>query len=136
MGRLRLLTGGESHGPRLTAVLEGLPSVGLATGEASTTAYERPDVTAIGPSPVFVGAALALVLADALLERAGGDALSDLSAPPGKRTAHARPLVADANTRLRAPGIELRLFQATRCRCVNPAAFNSGPSRTRPCINL
>jgi chorismate synthase len=81
--RLRLLTGGESHGPRLTAVLEGLPSVALATGEASTTAQERSDVTAIDASPVFVEAALALVLPDALLERVGGDALADLSAPPG-----------------------------------------------------
>ena len=51
-----------------------------ATGEASTTAWERSDVTAIGAAPVIVEAMLALVLADALLDKLGGDAIADVDA--------------------------------------------------------
>ena len=38
MRRLRFLTGGESHGPRLTAVLEGLPA-GLELDESSINSW-------------------------------------------------------------------------------------------------
>ena len=58
----------------------GLPSVDLASGEAATTAWERSDVTAIGAAPVIVEAALALIVADALLDKLGGDAIADLDA--------------------------------------------------------
>ena len=44
------------------------------------TAWELSDVTAVGAAPVIVEAMLALVLADALLEKLGGDAVSDLDA--------------------------------------------------------
>jgi chorismate synthase len=83
------LEGGVTNGADLVAraffkpistLRRGLPSVDLATGEPSTTAWERSDVTAIGASPVIVEAMLALVLADALLEKLGGDALADLDA--------------------------------------------------------
>jgi chorismate synthase len=64
----------------ISTLRRGLPSVDLATGEACTTAWERSDVTAIGATPVIVEAMLALVLADAMLERLGGDAIADLDA--------------------------------------------------------
>jgi chorismate synthase len=64
----------------ISTLRRGLPSVDLATGEATTTAWERSDVTAIGATPVIVEAMLALVLADAMLERLGGDAIADLDA--------------------------------------------------------
>jgi chorismate synthase len=64
----------------ISTLRRGLPSVELATGEATTTAWERSDVTAIGATPVIVEALLALVLADALLERLGGEAIADLDA--------------------------------------------------------
>jgi chorismate synthase len=64
----------------ISTLRRGLPSVDLATGEARTTAWERSDVTAIGAAPVIVEAMLALVLADALLEKLGGDAIADVDA--------------------------------------------------------
>jgi len=64
----------------ISTLRRGLPSVDLATGEACTTTWERSDVTAIGATPVIVEAMLALVLADAMLERLGGDAIADLDA--------------------------------------------------------
>jgi chorismate synthase len=64
----------------ISTLRRGLPSVDLATGEPDATAWERSDVTAIGAAPVIVEAMLALVLADALLEKLGGDAIRDLDA--------------------------------------------------------
>ena len=64
----------------ISTLRRGLPSVDLATGEPGTTAWERSDVTAIGAAPVIVEAMLALVLADALLEKLGGDAVTELDA--------------------------------------------------------
>jgi chorismate synthase len=62
----------------ISTLRRGLPSVNLRTGEATATAWERSDVTAIGAAPVIVEAMVALVMADALLEKLGGDAISDL----------------------------------------------------------
>jgi chorismate synthase len=64
----------------ISTLRRGLPSVDLATGEAGATAWERSDVTAIGAAPVIVEAMLALVLADCLLEKLGGDAIADTDA--------------------------------------------------------
>jgi chorismate synthase len=64
----------------ISTLRQGLPSVDLATGEAGATVWERSDVTAIGAAPVIVEAMLALVLADALLEKLGGDAIADTDA--------------------------------------------------------
>jgi chorismate synthase len=83
------LEGGVTNGADLVAraffkpistLRRGLPSVDLANNEPSTTAWERSDVTAIGAAPVIVEAMLALVLADALLEKLGGDAIADVDA--------------------------------------------------------
>ncbi len=83
------LEGGVTNGADLVAraffkpistLRRGLPSVDLAKDEPSTTAWERSDVTAIGAAPVIVEAMLALVLADALLEKLGGDAIADVDA--------------------------------------------------------
>jgi len=80
------LEGGVTNGADLVAraflkpistLRRGLPSVDLATGEPGATVWERSDVTAIGAAPVIVEAMLALVLADALLEKLGGDAIAD-----------------------------------------------------------
>ncbi len=61
----------------ISTLRRGLPSVDLATGESGATLWERSDVTAIGAAPVIVEAMLALVLADVLLEKLGGDAIAD-----------------------------------------------------------
>ncbi|MFH1529350.1 MAG: chorismate synthase [Pseudomonadota bacterium] len=54
---------------------EGLPSVDLETGEETTTDPLRADICAVPAGGVVVEAVVALVLADALLERTGGDTL-------------------------------------------------------------
>jgi chorismate synthase len=64
----------------ISTLRRGLPSVDLTSGAPSATAWERSDVTAIGAAPPIVEAMLALVLADALLEKLGGDAIADLDA--------------------------------------------------------
>jgi chorismate synthase len=64
----------------ISTLRRGLPSVDLASGEEGATAWERSDVTAIGAAPVIVEAMLALVLADVLLEKLGGDAIADTDA--------------------------------------------------------
>ena len=55
-----------------------LATVDLATGEAATTQYQRSDVCAVPAAAVVGEAMVAWVLAEALLERFGGDALASL----------------------------------------------------------
>jgi chorismate synthase len=50
----------------------------MATGEATTTQYQRSDVCAVPAAAVVGEAMVAWVLADALLERYGGDTLTTL----------------------------------------------------------
>lgn len=80
------LEGGVTNGEDLVArayfkpistLRKGLPSVDLLSGETSVTEWERSDVTAIGAAPVIVDSMLALVLADELLVKLGGDAIVD-----------------------------------------------------------
>ncbi|MFQ5856810.1 MAG: chorismate synthase [Anaerolineae bacterium] len=62
----------------ISTTLDPLRSVDLATGEPATTAYERSDYCAV-PRAVVVGEAMvAFVLADALLEKLGGDSLAEM----------------------------------------------------------
>jgi len=62
----------------LSTLARGLDSVDLETQEASRSAYERSDVTAVPACGVIAEAMLAFVLADALLELTGGDRLEDV----------------------------------------------------------
>ena len=55
-----------------------IPTVDLATGKAVETQYQRSDVCAVPAAAVVAEAMVAWVLADALLERYGGDTLSSL----------------------------------------------------------
>lgn len=62
----------------ISTMLRGADTVNLATGEAERTVYERSDFCAV-PRAVPVGEAMmAIVLADALLEKLGGDSLSEM----------------------------------------------------------
>ncbi|MFW5691662.1 MAG: chorismate synthase [Chloroflexota bacterium] len=62
----------------ISTMLRGADSVNLATGEPESTTYERSDFCAV-PRAVPVGEAmLALVLADALVEKLGGDSLDEM----------------------------------------------------------
>ncbi len=61
----------------ISTVLNPRQSVNLATGEPEPTTYERSDFNAV-PRAVVVGEAmLAIVLADALIEKLGGDSLAE-----------------------------------------------------------
>lgn len=62
----------------IATVLAGFDSVNLATGEPEPTTYERSDFCAL-PRAVPIGEAmLAYVLADALLEKLGGDSIEEM----------------------------------------------------------
>ena len=64
----------------IATLRKGLPSVDLDTLEARTSQYERSDVTALPAAGVIAEAMVALVLADALLEKLGGDSMAELKA--------------------------------------------------------
>ncbi len=62
----------------ISTMLRGAGSVDLATGESNPTVYERSDFCAL-PRAVPVGEAMmAIVLADALMEKLGGDSLEEM----------------------------------------------------------
>lgn len=64
----------------IATLRKGMPSVDLDTMEAQTSQYERSDVTALPAAGVIAEAMVALVLADALLEKLGGDSMAELLA--------------------------------------------------------
>jgi chorismate synthase len=64
----------------IATLRKGLASVDLDTGQATGSQYERSDVTAVPAAGVIVEAMVALVVADALLEKVGGDSLAEVRA--------------------------------------------------------
>jgi chorismate synthase len=62
----------------ISTLMKPLRSVDLSTMQESPAAIERSDVCAVPAAAVVGEAMVALVLADALVERFGGDTLSDL----------------------------------------------------------
>ncbi len=80
------LEGGITNGEDVLATLyqkpiatlrEGLPSVDVDTKQPHRAQYERSDVTAVPACGVIGEAMLAFVLADALLEKTGGDSMDE-----------------------------------------------------------
>jgi chorismate synthase len=61
----------------IATLREGLPSVDIDTKQPHRAAYERSDVTAVPACGVIGEAMLAFVLADALLEKTGGDSMEE-----------------------------------------------------------
>jgi chorismate synthase len=81
------IEGGVSNGEeiRVTAYMKPiatlmtpLRSVDLATGQPAAAAIERSDTCAVPAAAVIGEAVIALVLADAFLEKFGGDSLADI----------------------------------------------------------
>jgi len=81
------IEGGMSNGQPIVvrAAMKPIPttvtplrSVDLATGEEAATQYQRSDVCAVPAASVVGEAMVAWVLADALLERLGGDSLTQM----------------------------------------------------------
>jgi chorismate synthase len=62
----------------IATLREGLPSVDIDTKRPHRAQYERSDVTAVPACGVIGEAMLAFVLADALLEKTGGDSMDEV----------------------------------------------------------
>ena len=61
----------------ISTLVKPLPSVDLDTGEVVQAHYERSDVCQVPPAGVVGEAMVALVLADAFMEKFGGDSLAE-----------------------------------------------------------
>jgi chorismate synthase len=61
----------------ISTLMSPLKTVNLATGEEASAQSERSDVTAVPAMGVIAEALVALVLADAMLEKFGGDSLGE-----------------------------------------------------------
>lgn len=81
------LEGGMSNGEVLrvraamkpiSTVPRALATVDTATGEPATALHQRSDVCAVPPAAVVAEAMVALVVADALLEKTGGDSVREV----------------------------------------------------------
>ncbi len=64
----------------ISTLLKGMPTVDLDTMQPVTSRYERSDVTALPAAGVIAESMVALVLADAVLEKFGGDSMAELLA--------------------------------------------------------
>ncbi len=62
----------------ISTVLNPRRSVNLATGETAATVYERSDFCAVPRAAVVGEAMVAITLADALLQKLGGDSLAEM----------------------------------------------------------
>jgi chorismate synthase len=81
----------------IATLRKGLPSVDLDTLTPHASQYERSDVTALPAAGVIAEAMVALVLADALLEKLGGDSLPELKAHFAATLAQQRAWPAEAH---------------------------------------
>jgi chorismate synthase len=62
----------------ISTLMRPLATVDVATGEAAAAVAERSDVTAVPAMGVIAEAMLAIVIADATLEKFGGDSMHEL----------------------------------------------------------
>jgi chorismate synthase len=62
----------------ISTLMKPLRSVDLATGEATSAHIERSDTVAVPAAAVIGESLLALVLAEALLEKFGGDSMGEI----------------------------------------------------------
>jgi chorismate synthase len=62
----------------ISTLMSPLPTVDLVSGDAASAQSERSDVTAVPALGVIAEAMVALVLADAMLEKFGGDSLGEM----------------------------------------------------------
>jgi chorismate synthase len=62
----------------LSTLVKALDTVDLVTGEPAKAVVQRSDVTAVPAAAVVGESAVALVLADALLEKTGGDSVPEV----------------------------------------------------------
>ncbi len=83
----------------ISTTINPLPTVDLATGEPTGAIYERSDYCAVPRAAVVGEAMVAFVLADALIEKLGGDSLDEMRPRfDGLRRAHLDDLPMDDQT--------------------------------------
>jgi chorismate synthase len=63
----------------ISTVPRALATIDTATGEPAKAQHQRSDVCAVPPAAVVAEAMVALVLADALLEKTGGDSVAEVA---------------------------------------------------------
>jgi chorismate synthase len=61
----------------ISTVPRALQTIDTSTGEAATAHHQRSDVCAVPAAGIVVEAMVALVIADVVLEKFGGDSLSE-----------------------------------------------------------
>ncbi|WP_022836380.1 chorismate synthase [Salisaeta longa] len=71
----------------IPTLIKPLDSVDLATGEAQTTRYERSDITSVPAASTVAEATVAYTIANAFLEKFGGDHLEEIRAHVANGTA-------------------------------------------------
>ena len=62
----------------ISTVPRALDTVDTASGEPAKAQHQRSDVCAVPPAAVVAEAMVALVVADALLEKTGGDSVDEV----------------------------------------------------------
>lgn len=63
----------------ISTVPRALRTIDVATGEAATAIHQRSDVCAVPAAGVVAEAMVALVLAEAVLEKFGGDSVAEVA---------------------------------------------------------
>jgi len=62
----------------ISTVPRALATIDTATGEAAKAIHQRSDVCAVAPAAVVAQAMVALILADAVVEKFGGDSVAEV----------------------------------------------------------
>jgi chorismate synthase len=62
----------------ISTLMKPLPSVDVVTGAAAQASTERSDVCAVPAAAIVAECAVAIVLAQALLEKVGGDSIAEV----------------------------------------------------------
>jgi chorismate synthase len=62
----------------IPTLIQPLGTVDISSGEGQPTRYERSDVTSVPAASVVAEATVAVVIANALLEKYGGDSLEEV----------------------------------------------------------
>jgi chorismate synthase len=66
------------HMKPISTLMNPLPSVDVATGKAAQASTERSDVCAVPAAAIVAECAVAIVIAQALLEKTGGDSMAEV----------------------------------------------------------
>lgn len=82
----------------ISTLMNALPSVNIVTGQETAAHVERSDYCAVPAAGVVGEAMVALVLADALLEKFGGDFLGELQERVERHRERTRTLIAEQKT--------------------------------------